>query len=45
LVANWFGARVSVVTGGIGCLLATAAIAVATPQLRRYRAGAERTTA
>jgi len=41
LVANWFGARLSVVTGGIGCLIATAAIAAATPQLRRYRTGHE----
>jgi MFS family permease len=38
LVANWIGARLSVVTGGVGCLIATAAIAAATPQLRRYRA-------
>jgi MFS family permease len=37
LVANWFGAPVSVVTGGIGCLIATAWTALATPELRRYR--------
>jgi MFS family permease len=37
-VANWFGAPFSVVTGGIGCLVAVAWIAVFTPQLRKYRA-------
>jgi len=35
-VANWMGATVSVVTGGIGCLIATAWIALTTPALRRY---------
>jgi MFS family permease len=44
LVANWFGAPISVVTGGVGCLLATAAIAVATPELRHYRDGRTSTT-
>ena len=39
LVGNWLGAAVSVVTGGIGCLVATAAIAGSTPELRRYRGG------
>jgi MFS family permease len=37
-VANWLGAPISVITGGIGCLLATGWIARATPELRRYRA-------
>jgi MFS family permease len=37
-VANSFGAPVSVITGGIGCLVATAWIALATPSLRTYRA-------
>ena len=37
LVANSFGAPFSVVTGGIGCLVATAWIAAKTPALRRYR--------
>ena len=37
LVASWLGAVVSVVSGGIGCLLATAWIAAATPTLRAYR--------
>ena len=36
-VANWFGAPTSVVSGGIGCLLATAWIAWSTPMIRRYR--------
>jgi hypothetical protein len=36
-VANWFGATFSVVTGGIGCIVATLWIALATPALRRYR--------
>jgi MFS family permease len=36
-VAQWIGARGSVVTGGIGCLIATAWIAVRTPALRQYR--------
>ncbi len=36
LVANWFGAPISVVSGGIGCLLATAWLAARTPALRRY---------
>jgi len=37
MVAQWLGATVSVVSGGIGCLLATAWVAAATPALRRYR--------
>jgi MFS family permease len=36
-VAQWLGARASVVTGGIGCLIAAAWIAAATPALRNYR--------
>jgi MFS family permease len=39
-VASWFGAPFSVITGGLGCLVATAWIAVSTPTLRRYRAEA-----
>ena len=42
LVGNWLGAPVSVVTGGIGCLVATAAIAAVTPELRRYTREAQR---
>jgi MFS family permease len=37
LVANWWSAPFSVITGGIGCLLATAWITATTPTLRRYR--------
>jgi MFS family permease len=42
-VANWFGAPLSVISGGIGCLLATGWVAARTPTLRRYTAsgGAE----
>jgi MFS family permease len=36
-VANWLGATVSVVSGGVGCLLATGWVAIATPALRQYR--------
>jgi MFS family permease len=36
-VANWRGAPFSVVSGGIGCLIATAWVAMATPRLRHYR--------
>jgi MFS family permease len=37
LVAQWAGATVSVVSGGLGCLVAVAIIVAATPALRRYR--------
>lgn len=37
LVANWLGAPISVVTGGIGALVSTAWIAWRSPTLRRYR--------
>jgi MFS family permease len=36
-VANYFGATVSVVSGGVGCLVATAWLAASTPELIRYR--------
>ncbi len=36
-VANWLGATFSVVSGGIGCLIATGWVAFATPALRCYR--------
>ncbi|MBE3075829.1 MAG: MFS transporter, partial [Actinobacteria bacterium] len=42
LVANWLGPVVSVVTGGIGCLLATAWVASSTPALRAYRRSGNR---
>jgi MFS family permease len=35
-VAHWFGAPVSVVTGGVGSLVATGWVAAATPALREY---------
>jgi MFS family permease len=38
LVANWLGAPLSVITGGIGCLIATGWVAAATPDLRHYHA-------
>ena len=41
-VAHWRGAPFSVITGGLGCLLATAWIAGVTPSLRRYRVKPER---
>ena len=37
-VANWLGAPFSVISGGVGCMLAVAWLAAATPELRRYRA-------
>jgi MFS family permease len=37
LVANWLGAIVSVVSGGIGCVVTSAWIVATTPELRRYR--------
>src|SRR5206468_2126293 len=37
MVANWLGATFSVVTGGVGCLVATGWVAAATPALRAYR--------
>jgi hypothetical protein len=36
LVANWWGPVASVVSGGIGSLVATGWIAGVTPALRRY---------
>jgi MFS family permease len=37
LVAQWLGAVVSVVSGGLACIAATAWIAAKTPSLRHYR--------
>lgn len=42
VVANWIGAPLSVVTGGLGCLIAAAWITAATPSLRAYRRDAPR---
>ena len=39
VVANWLGAPFSVVSGGVGCLLATAWVAASTPALRHYARG------
>jgi len=36
-VAQWFGAPASVISGGVGCLVATGWIAWSTPMIRRYR--------
>ncbi|HEX2452292.1 MAG TPA: MFS transporter [Vicinamibacterales bacterium] len=41
LVANWLGPVVSVVSGGIGCLIATGWVAAVTPPLRAYRRTAQ----
>src|SRR5207344_685243 len=38
VVANWLGATFSVVSGGVGCVIAAAWIAVSTPLIRHYRA-------
>ena len=38
-VANWLGATFSVVSGGVGCLLATGWLAGTTPALRHYTKG------
>ncbi len=38
-VANWLGAVFSVVSGGVGCLVAVAWVAASTPALRHYRRG------
>jgi len=40
LVANAWGPVLSVVSGGLGCLIVTAWVAASTPQLRHYRASA-----
>jgi MFS family permease len=37
-VANWLGAPFSVISGGLGCMIAVACVAAATPELRQYRA-------
>ena len=43
-VANWFGAPFSVISGGLGCIIATAWVAFSTPELRRYHATSVATT-
>ena len=39
LLAHWRGAPFSVITGGVGTLVATAVIAAVVPVLRHYRRG------
>jgi MFS family permease len=39
LVASWFSPAVSVVSGGLACIVGAAVAAAAYPELRRYRAG------
>jgi MFS family permease len=41
-VASWLGPIFSVVSGGIGCLIATGWVAFSTPALRRYRSEGRR---
>ncbi len=41
-LASWLGATFSVVSGGIGSLIATAWVAASTPALRHYRADSSR---
>ena len=36
-LAQWMGAPFSVISGGVGCLIATAWVAASTPELRHYR--------
>jgi MFS family permease len=43
-VANWLGAPFSVISGGVGCLVCTLWVTVATPALRRYRREGAETT-
>jgi MFS family permease len=38
-VANWLGPVFSVVSGGVGCLIATGWVALSTPALRAYKKG------
>ena len=38
-VANWLGPIFSVVSGGVGCVIAVAWVAASTPALRHYRRG------
>jgi hypothetical protein len=38
LVATWFTPTISVVTGGLACILGSGIVAIVYPELRRYRA-------
>jgi len=44
VVANWLGAPFSVVSGGVGCLIAAVWVAASTPLIRRYRTAPLATT-
>jgi MFS family permease len=44
-VANALGAPFAVISGGIGCLVTTVWVALATPRLRQYRAETDSTSA
>ncbi|HTM05436.1 MAG TPA: MFS transporter [Vicinamibacterales bacterium] len=44
-VAQWLGAPFSVISGGLGCMVATAWVAATTPELRHYRAETQRQSA
>ena len=39
LMATWFTPAISVVTGGLACIVGSAVVAMVYPELRRYRAG------
>ena len=39
LMATWFTPAISVVTGGLACIVGSVVVAMAYPELRRYRAG------
>ncbi|HEY5905041.1 MAG: MFS transporter [Actinomycetota bacterium] len=40
LVATWFSPTISVITGGLACIAGAGLVAIAYPELRRYRAAA-----
>jgi len=42
VVADWLGAPFSVISGGVGCLMATGVLAAATPELRHEEADEEK---
>ena len=45
LVAAWFTPTFSVVTGGLACVIGAGLVAIAYPELRRYRTDTDRTSA
>ncbi len=40
LMATWFTPTISVITGGLACIVGSVVVAMAYPELRRYRAEA-----